>query len=184
VRYSFGDTGSDSFFDLASNREINWRPEAGTARRPCLGGPVRIYGQVATEPGRNFAGQGSSRATQFPQLRKTLVLSPVIITITLKCVSRFNNLRPCWIGLFGPRRAVYRSGDAAGDKKELSMTFNKLNQFIQNLNLNESGQDLLEYALVLLAVLVAVIAGSTNLSSVIKAELSRINTSITGLSLP
>ena len=64
------------------------------------------------------------------------------------------------------------------------MTFNKLNQFIQNFNQDESGQDLLEYALVLLAVLVAVIAGSTNLSSMIKAELSKINTSITGLSLP
>ena len=63
---------------------------------------------------------------------------------------------------------------------------NKLinNQFISSFNRDESGQDLLEYALVLLAVLVAVIAGSTNLSSLITAELSTINASITGLNLP
>ena len=66
------------------------------------------------------------------------------------------------------------------------MTFTKLinNRFIKNFNQDESGQDLLEYALVLLAVLVAVIAGSTNLSSIITAELSKINASITGLNLP
>jgi Flp pilus assembly pilin Flp len=64
------------------------------------------------------------------------------------------------------------------------MTFNKVNQFIKSFNQNESGQDLLEYALVLLAVLVAVIAGSSNLSSVITTELSNINLKITGLNLP
>ena len=66
------------------------------------------------------------------------------------------------------------------------MTLNKLinNQFIRNFNRDESGQDLLEYALVLLAVLVAVIAGSTNLSALITNELSTINQSISGLSLP
>ena len=66
------------------------------------------------------------------------------------------------------------------------MTLTKLinNRFIKNFNQDESGQDLLEYALVLLAVLVAVIAGSTNLSSIITAELSKINASITGLNLP
>jgi Flp pilus assembly pilin Flp len=61
---------------------------------------------------------------------------------------------------------------------------NKLNQFINTFNRDESGQDLLEYALVLLAVLVAVIAGSTNLSSLITTELNKINTSIGALSLP
>jgi Flp pilus assembly pilin Flp len=63
---------------------------------------------------------------------------------------------------------------------------NKLinNQFISSFNRDESGQDLLEYALVLLAVLVAVIAGSTNLSSLITTELSTINSGITALSLP
>ena len=64
------------------------------------------------------------------------------------------------------------------------MMLNKLNQFINTFNRDESGQDLLEYALVLLAVLVAVIAGSTNLSSLITNELSTISSSITGLSLP
>ncbi len=64
------------------------------------------------------------------------------------------------------------------------MMLNKLNQFINTFNRDESGQDLLEYALVLLAVLVAVIAGSTNLSSIITTELGKINTSISGLSLP
>jgi Flp pilus assembly pilin Flp len=63
---------------------------------------------------------------------------------------------------------------------------NKLinNQFIGSFNRDESGQDLLEYALVLLAVLVAVIAGSSNLSSLITTELSTINASIAGLNLP
>ena len=64
------------------------------------------------------------------------------------------------------------------------MMLNKLNQFINTFNRDESGQDLLEYALVLLAVLVAVIAGSTNLSDLITKELSTINLSITNLSLP
>ena len=64
------------------------------------------------------------------------------------------------------------------------MMLNKLNQFINTFNRDESGQDLLEYALVLLAVLVAVIAGSTNLSALITKELSTINLSITSLSLP
>ncbi len=66
------------------------------------------------------------------------------------------------------------------------MTLNKLisNQFIHNFNRDESGQDLLEYALVLLAVLVAVIAGSTNLSDIITTELTKINGSIAGLSIP
>jgi Flp pilus assembly pilin Flp len=64
------------------------------------------------------------------------------------------------------------------------MMLNKLNQFINTFNRDESGQDLLEYALVLLAVLVAVIAGSTNLSDLITSELGKINTSISTLSLP
>ena len=56
--------------------------------------------------------------------------------------------------------------------------------FIRSLHREESGQDLLEYALVLLAVLVAVVAGSTNLAGVINTELSSIQGKITGLSLP
>ena len=66
------------------------------------------------------------------------------------------------------------------------MTVNKPfnGQFISTFNGDESGQDLLEYALVLLAVIVVVIAGSTNLSGVIGNELSRINSDLAGLSLP
>jgi Flp pilus assembly pilin Flp len=61
---------------------------------------------------------------------------------------------------------------------------NKLNQFINTFNRDESGQDLLEYALVLLAVLVAVVAGSTNLSKLITNELNSISSGIVALSLP
>jgi Flp pilus assembly pilin Flp len=84
--------------------------------------------------------------------------------------------------------SIQGHGFWAGENKtntgRSQMILNKLNQFIHNFNRDESGQDLLEYALVLLAVLVAVIAGSTNLASLITAELSTINASITGLSLP
>ena len=48
-------------------------------------------------------------------------------------------------------------------------------QFITNLHREESGQDLLEYALVLLAVLGAVVAGSTSLASIISSALATIN---------
>jgi Flp pilus assembly pilin Flp len=66
------------------------------------------------------------------------------------------------------------------------MTVNKPcdGQFISIFNEDESGQDLLEYALVLLAVIVVVIAGSTNLSGLIGNELSKINSDLAGLSLP
>jgi Flp pilus assembly pilin Flp len=51
----------------------------------------------------------------------------------------------------------------------------KFTQFISNLHREESGQDLLEYALVLLAVLTAVVAGSVTLSSTISTSLTTIN---------
>jgi Flp pilus assembly pilin Flp len=56
--------------------------------------------------------------------------------------------------------------------------------FIEKFHREDSGQDMLEYALVLLAVLVAVVAGSTNLASVISTELSTIQGQISGLSIP
>ena len=52
------------------------------------------------------------------------------------------------------------------------MNFKK---FINRLHREESGQDLLEYALVLLAVLGAVVAGSTSLASIISSALATIN---------
>ena len=57
-------------------------------------------------------------------------------------------------------------------------------RFIGQFHREESGQDMLEYALVLLAVLVAVVAGSTNLAGVINTELSTIQAQITGLNIP
>ena len=52
-------------------------------------------------------------------------------------------------------------------------------QFVKNLHREESGQDLLEYALVLAAVLTAVVAGATNLAGDIAAALVTINAKIT-----
>jgi Flp pilus assembly pilin Flp len=54
----------------------------------------------------------------------------------------------------------------------------KITQFIKNLHREESGQDLLEYALVLLAVLTAVVAGSASLATDISTALTTINTKI------
>ena len=51
----------------------------------------------------------------------------------------------------------------------------RFSQFIGKLHREESGQDLLEYALVLLAVLTAVVAGSTSLASTISTALATIN---------
>jgi len=53
-----------------------------------------------------------------------------------------------------------------------------LAQFVKNLHREESGQDLLEYALVLAAVLAAVVAGSTNLANDIGTALTTINARI------
>jgi Flp pilus assembly pilin Flp len=48
-------------------------------------------------------------------------------------------------------------------------------QLISNLHREESGQDLLEYALVLLAVLLAVTASTTSLATTIKDGLTNIS---------
>jgi len=48
-------------------------------------------------------------------------------------------------------------------------------QFISKFHREESGQDLLEYALVLAAVLVAVVAGSNSLATTISTALATIN---------
>jgi pilus assembly protein Flp/PilA len=54
----------------------------------------------------------------------------------------------------------------------------KFTQMIKNLHREESGQDLLEYALVLAAVLVAVVAGSQSLAGDISTALTTLNTKI------
>jgi Flp pilus assembly pilin Flp len=54
-------------------------------------------------------------------------------------------------------------------------------QFVSQFHREESGQDMLEYALVLFAVLSAVIAGSTTLSTTITDALGTINGNIQAL---
>jgi Flp pilus assembly pilin Flp len=56
------------------------------------------------------------------------------------------------------------------------MTFK---HFVKNLHREESGQDLLEYALVLAAVLAAVVTGSKSLATDITDALGVINAKIT-----
>ena len=51
-------------------------------------------------------------------------------------------------------------------------------QFVSQFHREESGQDMLEYALVLAAVLTAVVAGSNTLSGTITDALDAINTRI------
>ena len=60
----------------------------------------------------------------------------------------------------------------------------RFSQLMSNVHREELGQDTLEYALVLLAVLAAVVAGTANLSSTIRTELNEIATAIRGLSIP
>jgi Flp pilus assembly pilin Flp len=46
---------------------------------------------------------------------------------------------------------------------------------VRTFHREESGQDLLEYALVLAAVLVAIVSGSSNLASLLSSSLGAIN---------
>ena len=61
------------------------------------------------------------------------------------------------------------------------MTFK---QFISKFHREESGQDMLEYALVLAAVLAVVVTGSTTLSGTIGTELTNITAVITAIKIP
>jgi Flp pilus assembly pilin Flp len=56
----------------------------------------------------------------------------------------------------------------------------KFTQLIKNLHRDESGQDLLEYALVTAAVLAAVVTGSNNLATNISTGVSILNSKILG----
>jgi Flp pilus assembly pilin Flp len=51
----------------------------------------------------------------------------------------------------------------------------KLKNFVSNLHREESGQDLLEYALVLATVLVAIVAGSNSVANIVGSALTTIN---------
>ena len=57
----------------------------------------------------------------------------------------------------------------------------KFAQLIKNFHSDESGQDLLEYALVTAAVLSAVVAGSGTLATDIKTALGTIDTKISSI---
>ena len=54
-------------------------------------------------------------------------------------------------------------------------------QFVNSLHQDESGQDLLEYALVLATVLVAIVAGSNSVANVISSALSGLSSRITSV---
>jgi Flp pilus assembly pilin Flp len=54
-------------------------------------------------------------------------------------------------------------------------------QFVNQFHKEESGQDLLEYALVLLAVAAAAVVGSSSLASTIRSAIATLNTKINGL---
>lgn len=54
----------------------------------------------------------------------------------------------------------------------------RLLQTLQNLHQDESGQDVLEYALVLAAVAAAAVTGSSSIASIITSALGKINTKI------
>ena len=60
----------------------------------------------------------------------------------------------------------------------------RLQQLLSRLHREESGQDMLEYAMVLAAVLAAVVAGSTSLANTISTELTAINAAIATLTIP
>ncbi len=51
----------------------------------------------------------------------------------------------------------------------------RIKQFVSQFHREESGQDMLEYALVLAAVLTAVVGGSSTLSNTISDALNTIN---------
>ena len=53
-------------------------------------------------------------------------------------------------------------------------------EMMKNFHQEESGQDLVEYALVLAAVAAAVVAGSGSLATVVSNSLSLINSKIAG----
>ncbi len=56
--------------------------------------------------------------------------------------------------------------------------------FFSKFHSEESGQDMLEYALVLAAVLAIVVAGTTTLSTLITGELAAIELAIQKLTIP
>src|SRR5512140_1748578 len=105
-----------------------------------------------------------------------LVQSNFIAKKMLTCANSlslcFGTSRALLSGVRGMRTFLQQNSETEGD---LEMTFA---QFVKNLHREESGQDLLEYALVLAAVLTAVVAGSASLANDISTALTTINTKI------
>jgi Flp pilus assembly pilin Flp len=60
----------------------------------------------------------------------------------------------------------------------------RFKQFISELHRDESGQDMLEYALVTAAVLAAVVAGSNSITTMLSGEINTISTHIQAIALP
>ena len=56
----------------------------------------------------------------------------------------------------------------------------KVLEFLKTLNREESGQDLVEYALVLVAVAGAAVTGSSSLANTISAGITTLNTTLQG----
>ncbi len=54
----------------------------------------------------------------------------------------------------------------------------RFTEFLKNLHQEESGQDLVEYALVLVAVSLAAVTGSKSLASTVSSAVATINTKI------
>ncbi len=54
-------------------------------------------------------------------------------------------------------------------------------EFLRQLDRDESGQDLLEYALVLFAIAAAAVTGSNTLANTITSTLSKLNTKISSI---
>jgi pilus assembly protein Flp/PilA len=57
-----------------------------------------------------------------------------------------------------------------------------MRELLLNLHRNESGQDLIEYALIAALIALAAIAGMTNVATAINAAFTRIGTNITNAS--
>jgi Flp pilus assembly pilin Flp len=59
------------------------------------------------------------------------------------------------------------------------MNLNRLNQFINRFNQDESGQDTVEYVLIGAAVVVALIAGSPALSTMLQGAITSLGAKVT-----
>jgi Flp pilus assembly pilin Flp len=59
------------------------------------------------------------------------------------------------------------------------MNINRLNQFINNFNRDESGQDTIEYVMIGAAVVLALVAGAPGLSTMLTNAITTLGTKVT-----